>query len=230
MKLKTVVVTGASSGIGKAVATKFVQEGFQVVLAARSFETLQQLEKVLNDQGPGKALAIEMDVSNPNSVKQMIQKAMETFGDIDILVNNAGLMLSAKVTDGNVEAWEDMIDVNVKGILYTTHEVINSMVARKQGHIINLSSVSGQEVTKNSTVYSATKFAVRAITVGLEKELAHSGVRVTNISPGMVETRLMDGLEIKRKPLEPSDIANAIYYAISQPSYVNVNEITVRPV
>ena len=230
MKLKTVVVTGASSGIGKAIATKFVQEGFQVVLAARSFETLQQLEKVLNDQGPGKALAIETDVSNPNSVKQMIQKAMETFGDIDILVNNAGLMLSAKVTDGNVEAWEDMIDVNVKGILYTTQEVINSMVARKQGHIINLSSVSGQEVTKNSTVYSATKFAVRAITVGLEKELAHSGVRVTNISPGMVETRLIDGYELKRKPLEPSDIANAIYYAISQPSYVNVNEITVRPV
>ena len=89
MKLKTVVVTGASSGIGKAIATKFVQEGFQVVLAARSFETLQQLEKVLNDQGPGKALAIETDVSNPNSVKQMIQKAMEAFGDIDILVNNA---------------------------------------------------------------------------------------------------------------------------------------------
>ncbi|MEI3609595.1 SDR family oxidoreductase [Pseudogracilibacillus sp. SO10305] len=230
MNLKTVVVTGASSGIGKAIATKFVQEGFQVVLAARSFETLQQLEKVLNDQGPGKALAIETDVSNPNSVKQMIQKAMEAFGDIDILVNNAGLMLSAKVTDGNVEAWEDMIDVNVKGILYTTQEVINSMVARKQGHIINLSSVSGQEVTKNSTVYSATKFAVRAITVGLEKELAHSGVRVTNISPGMVETRLIDGYELKRKPLEPSDIANAIYYAISQPSYVNVNEITVRPV
>ncbi|MEJ8776672.1 SDR family oxidoreductase [Pseudogracilibacillus sp. ICA-222130] len=230
MKLQTVVVTGASSGIGKEIATKFVQEGFQVILAARSFETLQQLEEILNNQGPGKALAVQTDVSNPNSVKKMIQQGMETFGDIDILVNNAGLMLSAKVTDGNVEAWEDMVDVNVKGILYTTNEVINSMIARKQGHIINVSSVSGQEVTKNSTVYSATKFAVRAITAGLEKELAHTGVRVTNISPGMVETRLIDGYELKRKPLDPTDIANAIYYAISQPSYVNVNEITVRPV
>src|SRR5699024_6471657 len=142
----------------------------------------------------------------------------------------AGLMLSAKVSDGNVEAWDDMIDVNVKGVLYSIHSVLPDMIDQKKGHIVNLSSVSGQEVTKMSAVYSATKFAVRAISNGLEKELAHTGVRVTNISPGMVDTGLLDGYELKRKPLDPSDIANAVFYAVSQPSYVNVNEITVRPV
>src|SRR5699024_10579693 len=124
-----------------------------------------------------------------------------------------------------------MIDVNLKGALYGVHAVVPAMVERSAGHIINISSVSGHEVTKVSSVYSATKFAVRALSMGMEKELAHTGVRVTNISPGMVDTELSDARNKQnRKPLEADDIARAVVYTVSQPDYVNVNEITVRPV
>ncbi|MEI3607841.1 SDR family oxidoreductase [Pseudogracilibacillus sp. SE30717A] len=227
---KTAIVTGASSGIGKAIATKLANEGVNVVLAARREDKLTMLEQQINDQGIGKALAVPTDVSDRNEVETMVEKAKEHFGDIDILVNNAGLMLNALVTEGQVENWEQMIDVNVKGVLYGINAVMPSMLKRETGHIINIASVSGTEVTKRSTVYSATKFAVRAITMGLEKELARTGVRVTNISPGMVDTDLARRQAVDRKMLEATDIANAVFYAIEQPEYVNVNEITVRPV
>src|SRR5690625_2176894 len=160
----------------------------------------------------------------------MVQRGKTHFGDIDIYVNNAGQMLNGVVTEGQLQDWENMIDVNIKGVLYGIHEVIPSMIERKNGHIINIASVSGFEVSKRSTVYSATKFAVRAISMGLEKELAHTGVKVTNVSPGMVDTRLIGDHRSTRKPLDTTDIANAIYYAISQPDHVNMNEITIRPV
>lgn len=125
-----------------------------------------------------------------------------------------------------------MIDVNIKGMLYAIHGVLPSMLERSSGHIINIASVSGFEVTKTSTVYSATKSAVRSISIGLEKELANTGVRVTNISPSMVDTRLgtSSSWNSERKKLEPKDIAKACVFAVTQPDYVNVNEITVRPV
>jgi len=227
---KTAVVTGASSGIGKAIAKKLASEGIQVVLVARTKDKLTTLAKELNEQRDGIALAVPTDIAKQQEVQTMVDKAKDTFGKIDYYVNNAGLMLSARVTDGQMKEWEKMIDVNVKGILYGIHEVLPDMVDREFGHIVNISSVSGLEVTKRSTVYSATKYAVRAISMGLEKELAHTGVRVTNVSPGMVDTRLTERHDINRQPLEPIDIANAIYYALSQPDYVNVNEITVRPV
>jgi len=230
LKNKTAVVTGASSGIGKAIAEKLAKEQMNVVLVARSEGKLTNLADELNAKSGGKAIAIATDVSRQSEVERMVKQTEETFGTIDVYVNNAGLMLNAKVTEGEVDKWEQMVDVNIKGVLYGLHQVIPKMVERKYGHIINISSVSGQEVTKTSTVYSATKFAVRAISMGLEKELAHTGVKVTNISPGMVQTGLLEGYEKKRKPLDPSDVANAIYYAISQPDYVNMNEITIRPV
>src|SRR5690625_543854 len=160
----------------------------------------------------------------------MVHKARQVFGSIDMYVNNAGLMLNAVVTEGKVDEWEQMVDVNIKGVLYGLYQVIPEMIKQQYGHIINISSVSGSEVTKTSTVYSATKFAVRAISIGLEKELAHTGVKVTNVSPGMVDTRLIENNHSKRTPLDTADIANAIYYAISQPDHVNVNELTIRPV
>lgn len=227
---KTAIVTGASSGIGKAIARKFTEAGYDVVLAARSEEKLIALEKELNEAGKGTALAIRTDVSKQTEVEAMVKQAEEKFGDIDIYVNNAGLMKSAAVTDGKVDEWEQMIDVNVKGVLYGIDAVVENMIQRKTGHIINIASVSGLEVTKKSAVYSATKFAVRAISMGLEKELAHTGVRITNISPGMVDTDLTARYKMTRKPLDANDIANAVLYAVTQPSYVNVNEITVRPV
>lgn len=227
---KTAIITGASSGIGKAIARKLAEEGINVVLVARSEDKLSVIANEIKEQKLSKAMFVKTDVSVREEVEQMVEKATKEFGAIDYFVNNAGVMLSAAISDGQVEQWEKMIDVNVKGILYGTNAILPQMLERKTGHIINIASVSGFEVSKKSTVYSATKFAVRAISTGLEKELAHTGVRVTNISPGMVDTPLTTRHHLSRKPLEATDIANAVYYAISQPAYVNVNEITVRPV
>ncbi|MFD2130086.1 SDR family oxidoreductase [Pseudogracilibacillus auburnensis] len=227
---KTAIVTGASSGIGKAIAMKLAEENINVVLVARSEDKLTTLAKEINNKEGANALAIPTDVSKREEVEKMVKEAKKQFGSIDVYINNAGLMLSAAVTDGQINDWEQMIDVNMKGVLYGIHAVVPEMKERKTGHLINIASVSGIEVTKKSTVYSATKFAVRAISMGLEKELAHTGVRVTNISPGMVDTNLTRRHTIQRKPLAPEDLANAVFYALTQPTYVNVNEITVRPV
>lgn len=228
---KTAIITGASSGIGAKIAEQFASEGANVVLAARRKEKLTMVAEAINAKGNGQALAVVTDVSNRADVEDMVKQARNAFGVVDIYVNNAGLMLESVVKEGNVEAWESMIDVNIKGVLYGINAVLPSMVERETGHIVNISSVSGQEVTKTSTVYSATKFAARALSMGLEKELAKTGVRVTNVSPGMVDTDLMaDNKPKDRKPLNTDDIANAIVYAVTQPEHVNVNEITVRPV
>lgn len=229
---KTAIVTGASSGIGAGIAIELAKEGANVVLAARSKEKLIEVEKEIIAQGNGQVLAVQTDVANKQNIETLVKKAEETFHHVDILVNNAGQMLSGSVRSGKVEEWEKMIDVNVKGMLFGVDSVLPSMLERSSGHIINIASVSGFEVTKVSTVYSATKFAVRAISTGLEKELARTGVRVTNISPGMVDTTLGNDSASNndRKKLEPKDIAKAVVYAVTQPDYVNVNEITVRPV
>lgn len=227
-------MTGASSGIGRTIARHLAEAGANVVLAARSEDKLRDLEKEINEQQSGQALAVQTDVSNRSDIQAMVKQAKDTYGQVDIYVNNAGVMLEATVQGGNVDGWEQMIDVNIKGVLYGIHEVIPGMVNRGTGHIINIASVSGHEVTKKSTVYSATKSAVKIISMGLEKELARTGVRVTNISPGMVDTDLASWRSSNhssdRKPLHTNDIAKAVVYAVTQPDYVNVNEITVRPV
>src|SRR5690625_83988 len=231
LKGKTAVVTGASSGIGAAIAKELAKEGANVVLVARTLDKLNEVENDINALKKGKAHSVIADVSNKEDVDAMVSSAKEAFGHIDILVNNAGQMLTGAVRSGKVEEWEKMIDVNIKGVLYGIDAVLPDMVERETGHIINIASVSGHEVTKHSTVYSGTKYAVRAISMGSEKELARTGVRVTNISPGMVATRLSEGNTWNgRKKLEAADIGQAVVYAVTQPDYVNVNEITVRPV
>ena len=232
LKGKTAVVTGASSGIGKSIAFHLAKEGANVVLGARRMERLQSIEQEINNgENYGNAVSVVTDVTDQEDMEKLAAKAREVFGNIDILVNNAGLVGSGTVLDGEPSKWDRMIDTNIKGVLYGVDAVLPGMLKRNDGHIVNVSSVSGHEVTKKSTVYSATKFAVRAISMGLEKELARTGVRVTNISPGMVETeRNAEHLPQDRKPLQPEDIAKAVVYAVSQPDYVNVNEITVRPI
>ncbi|MBY7143822.1 SDR family oxidoreductase [Virgibacillus sp. NKC19-3] len=228
---KTAIITGASSGIGATIAEHLANEGANVVLAARRKEKLTSVANNINAKDGGEALAVQVDVSNRSDVENLVKQATNAYGDIDIYVNNAGLMLRSVVQEGYVEDWEDMIDVNIKGVLYGINAVLPRMIECSQGHIVNISSVSGQEVTKSSTVYSATKFAARALSMGMEKELARTGVRVTNLSPGMVDTDQTAGNKPKdRKPLETDDIAKAVVYAVTQPDYVNVNEITVRPV
>lgn len=140
-------------------------------------------------------------------------------------------MLSSKITDYQVDEWDSMIDVNIKGTLYTAQVALPTMLEQSSGHLINIASISGFEVTKSSTIYSATKARVHTITQGLEKELAKTGVKVTSISPGMVDTAITAAYNpTDRKKLEPQDIAEAVLYALTQPKHVNVNEITVRPV
>lgn len=227
---KTAIVTGASSGIGTAIVTELRKEGANVVLAARNKE---KLDNIVTEVGESEnILCVQTDVTKQQDVDFLAERARQVFGSIDIYVNNAGKMGSSRVLDGEFSDWDQMIDINIKGVLYGIHSVLPEMLERKNGHIVNIASDSGFEVIERLTVYCATKFAVRAISTGLEKELANTGVRTTNISPGMVETPLSSKspFEADRKKLEPTDIAKAVIYAITQPEHVNVNEVTVRPV
>ncbi|HCZ1816462.1 TPA: SDR family oxidoreductase [Staphylococcus aureus] len=225
---KVAVVTGASSGIGEAIATLLHEEGAKVVLAGRNKEKLQN---VANQLSQDSVKVVPTDVTNKEEVDELIKIAQQTFGGLDIVINSAGQMLSSKITDYQVDEWDSMIDVNIKGTLYTAQAALPTMLEQSSGHLINIASISGFEVTKSSTIYSATKAAVHTITQGLEKELAKTGVKVTSISPGMVDTAITAAYNpTDRKKLEPQDIAEAVLYTLTQPKHVNVNEITVRPV
>ena len=225
---KIAVVTGAGSGIGEAIATLLHEEGAKVVLAGRNKDKLQN---VANQLAQDSVKVVPTDVTKKEEVDELIKIAQQTFGGLDIVINSAGQMLSSKITDYQVDEWDSMIDVNIKGTLYTAQAALPTMLEQSSGHLINIASISGFEVTKSSTIYSATKVAVHTITQGLEKELAKTGVKVTSISPGMVDTAITAAYNpTDRKKLEPQDIAEAVLYALTQPKHVNVNEITVRPV
>ncbi|HBM7903231.1 TPA: SDR family oxidoreductase [Staphylococcus aureus] len=225
---KIAVVTGAGSGIGEAIATLLHEEGAKVVLAGRNKDKLQN---VANQLAQDSVKVVPTDVTKKEEVDELIKMAQQTFGGLDIVINSVGQMLSSKITDYQVDEWDSMIDVNIKGTLYTAKAALPTMLEQSSGHLINIASISGFEVTKSSTIYSATKAAVHTITQGLEKELAKTGVKVTSISPGMVDTAITATYNpTDRKKLEPQDIAEAVLYALTQPKHVNVNEITVRPV
>ncbi|HDF7298925.1 TPA: SDR family oxidoreductase [Staphylococcus aureus] len=225
---KVAVVTGAGSGIGEAIATLLHEEGAKVILAGRNKDKLQN---VANQLAQDSVKVVPTDVTKKEEVDELIKIAQQTFGGLDIVINSAGQMLSSKITDYQVDEWDSMIDSNIKGTLYTAQAALPTMLEQSSGHLINIASISGFEVTKSSTIYSATKAAVHTITQGLEKELAKTGVKVTSISPGMVDTAITAAYNpTDRKKLEPQDIAEAVLYALTQPKHVNVNEITVRPV
>ncbi|HHE6292297.1 TPA: SDR family oxidoreductase [Staphylococcus aureus] len=225
---KIAVVTGAGSGIGEAIATLLHEEGVKVILAGRNKDKLQN---VANQLAQDSVKVVPTDVTKKEEVDELIKIAQQTFGGLDIVINSAGQMLSSKITDYQVDEWDSMIDVNIKGTLYTAQAALPTMLEQSSGHLINIASISGFEVTKSSTIYSATKAAVHTITQGLEKELAKTGVKVTSISPVMVDTAITAAYNpTDRKKLEPQDIAEAVLYALTQPKHVNVNEITVRPV
>ncbi|CXM21074.1 SDR family oxidoreductase [Staphylococcus aureus] len=225
---KVAVVTGAGSGIGEAIATLLHEEGVKVILAGRNKDKLQN---VANQLAQDSVKVVPTDVTKKEEVDELIKIAQQTFGGLDIVINSAGQMLSSKITDYQVDEWDSMIDVNIKGTLYTAQAALPTMLEQSSGHLINIASISGFEVTKSSTIYSATKAAVHTIAQGLEKELAKTGVKVTSISPGMVDTAITAAYNpTDRKKLEPQDIAEAVLYALTQPKHVNVNEITVRPV
>ncbi|PBB06654.1 MULTISPECIES: SDR family oxidoreductase [Salimicrobium] len=236
---KTAIITGASSGIGKAVAHHLAGQGANVVLAARRSDRLQELaDEVKNEHNTG-VKVVETDVTKKEDLENLVSETKSEFDSVDIFINNAGVMLLSFLKNDHVDEWEQMVDVNIKGVLFGVHAVLPTMVEQESGHIINISSVAGHEVFPSSAVYSATKYAVRALSMGMEKELSRTGVRVTNISPGAVDTELTDHITdgdvfdmfkgASSKTLKAEDIAKAVTYAVTQPDYVDVNEVMVRP-
>ena len=237
---KVAVVTGASSGIGEATAEALAAEGASVVVAARREDRLADLSRRIEETG-GKVLAAACDVADEGQAHGLIQKARERFGRVDILVNNAGVMLLSTVGKGLSDQWRQMFDVNVLGLLYTTDAAIETMKRQGGGHLVNVSSVAGRKVTRNSSgVYAGSKFAVGAISEGLRQELLEDNIRVTIVEPGAVATELTDHITdedaresvaglLNLERLQSEDIANAIVYAVTQPDRVSVNEILIRP-
>jgi NADP-dependent 3-hydroxy acid dehydrogenase YdfG len=236
---KVVVITGASSGLGEATARLLAAEGASVVMGARRVERLKSLAGELTGKG-GKALAVATDVTDREQVKGLVDAAVQAFGRIDVIVNNAGLMPQAPLERLKVDEWDQMIDVNIKGVLYGIAAVLPYMQRQNSGHIINVSSVAGHKVGPGFTVYAATKHAVRALSEGLRQEVKPYNLRTTVISPGAVATELPssvtepDVAERLRKfyaeVAVPADsFARAVAFAISQPEDVDINEILFRP-
>lgn len=235
---KVIIITGASSGIGRSTAKKLAQEGAKVVLAARREERLVELAKEIRSMG-GSAVYKVTDVTSRKNVEELVSYTLETYGQIDVLFNNAGIMPLSYMKNGRVEEWDQMIDVNIKGVLHGVGAILPHMLERNSGHIITTSSVAGHGIFPSGTVYCATKFAARVIMEGLAKELVKTQIRTTTISPGVVDTELPDLIAdaevrpIFENPDLPSiksdHIANAVYFALSQPPSVAVNEIIIRP-
>ena len=237
---KVAVVTGASSGIGEDTVRALAAEGASVVAGARRKERLDGLVEEVSKDG-GRAIAVECDVTDESQARNLVHRAVEEYGSIDILVNNAGVMLLSTVGKGLSDQWRQMFEVNVMGLLYATEAAIGHMKEQGSGHLVNISSVAGRKVTRDSSgVYAGTKHAVNAISEGLRQELLEDNIRVTIVGPGAVATELPDHitdedaraglsglLELER--LEAEDIAQAIVYAVTQPGRVSVNEILMRP-
>lgn len=231
---KVILITGASSGIGEACAKRLSQQGAKLVLAARRADRLAKLAAELGDD----VLWAATDVTRLEDLQALAASAQQRFGRIDVLINNAGIMPISMLAQGQVEDWNRMIDVNIKGVLNGIHAVLNGMLAQGSGHIITISSVAGLTVGPGSAVYSATKFAVRAISEGLRQECAGK-VRVTSICPGLVTSELTESITVPafkeraqklyEGAISADAIADAVIYAISQPEQVAINEIVVRP-
>lgn len=236
---KVVIITGASSGIGEATAKELASKGAKLILAARREDRLKRLQQDIQNTG-GQAIYKITDVTSNEQMEELAEVALKEFGKIDVLVNNAGVMPHSFLYKKKIDDWNKMIDVNIKGVLYGIAAVLPTMRERKSGHIINLSSVAGYFVGPGSTVYAGTKFAVRAISEGLRKEEAGNNIRSTIISPGAVQSELINLItDTDLKPgidklyeevaIDAESIAHAISFAIEQPSNVAINEMIIRP-
>ncbi|HEA20896.1 hypothetical protein LCGC14_1811570 [marine sediment metagenome] len=240
IKNKTVIITGASSGIGEATALKLSEAGAHVVLTARREDRLNELKEKITKKG-GKALVVTGDVTNTSDWEKLVEKTLAEFDSIDALINNAGLMPLSYVEKFKTDEWMKMIDVNIKGVLNGVAAVLPTMIENKRGHIINISSSAAHNYFPGGAVYCATKSAVKMFSEGLRQELAPEyGINVTSIEPGAVSTELMDTItdedikeEMKQMQkmifLEAEDIAEAIHYSLSQPARANINDVFIMP-
>jgi 3-hydroxy acid dehydrogenase/malonic semialdehyde reductase len=242
LKGKTVFITGASAGIGAATALAFAAEGARLLLSARRKDKLAAVAAAALEGGAEAVHTLTLDVRNREAVQSAIDALPEAWARIDVLVNNAGLSRGLeKLYMGQIEDWEEMIDTNVKGLLYVSRAVVPGMVERGSGHVVNLGSTAGEITYPGGAVYCASKAAERAINDGLRQDLLGTPVRVTSIDPGMVETdfsrvRFHGDEERAAKvyqgitPLTPEDVADAILWAVSRPAHVNIARVLLTPV
>ncbi|MDP3915148.1 MAG: SDR family oxidoreductase [Bacteroidota bacterium] len=239
IKGKVVVITGASSGMGEAAAIHLAKLGAAVVLGARRTDRIEKLANEIQESG-GKALAIATDVTQRDQVKKLVDSAVEKFGRVDVILNNAGIMPLSPMDRLNVDEWDMMIDVNIKGVLNGIAAVLPYMKEQKFGQIINTSSVAGHKVFNGSAVYSATKYAVRALTEGLRMEVKPYNIRTTIVCPGAVKTELLEHISeadiqqankdyVGEVGISPDSFARVVAFAISQPEDVDINEVIFRP-
>lgn len=238
---KTIMVTGATAGFGKAIAIKFAGNGFRVIITGRRKDRLSQLEMELAGKFKTDVLSLNFDVRNRKDVADAISSLPEEWKKIDILVNNAGLAAGLDHIDaGNIDDWDRMIDTNVKGLLYVTRAVAPLMVAENAGHIFNISSIAGKEEYENGNVYCASKHAVDSLSRSMRIDLLKHNIKVTNIAPGMAETEFsivrFKGDQERAKsvykgfdPMTGEDIADVIYYCASMPSRVCINDLVITP-
>ncbi|PRT54007.1 hypothetical protein B9G98_01627 [Wickerhamiella sorbophila] len=234
VKGKVIVITGASSGLGLVAAREFAKLGAKVVVGARRLDRLNELVKEL---GQPEATAVKVDVTKREQVENLVQTALDIYGRIDVLVNNAGYMPLSYMEKCKVDEWDATIDINIKGVLYGVAAIIPVFKKQKSGQIINVSSVAGHNVLMGGAVYSASKYAVRAISEGLRQELKPYNVRVLNVSPGATESDLLQGItdedinsrlaNIQRVPA--TVFSDALIFAVNQPENVDINEIIFRP-
>ncbi len=241
LKQKIVCITGASSGIGAACAREFARRGAALLLAARRKERLSSLAAELSTEHRVRTHVVQLDVTLQKDVEQAFSALPPEWKDIDILVNNAGLSRGLdKLHEGKIQDWEEMIDTNIKGLLYVSRAVAPRMVERKCGHIINLGSIAGHQVYPGGNVYCATKYAVAAISQGLKMDFLGTGVRVCSVDPGLVETEFSEvryrgdkaraaKTYLNMRPLRPGDIADIIVFCATRPPHVDISEVVVMP-
>jgi NADP-dependent 3-hydroxy acid dehydrogenase YdfG len=236
---KVIVITGASSGMGAAAARHLATKGASVVLGARRANRIESLAADITEAG-GRATAVVTDVTNRDDLRKLVDTAVATYGRIDVLINNAGVMPLSPLERLRIDEWDQMIDVNLKGVLYGIAAALPYMKEQKSGHIINLSSVAGHKLFSGSAVYSATKFGVRALSEGLRQEMAPYNIRTTIISPGAVKTELLDHISeqdvqkanqdyVAQVGVPAETFARIVAFAISEPEEVGINEILFRP-
>jgi 3-hydroxy acid dehydrogenase / malonic semialdehyde reductase len=241
LKNKIVFITGASSGIGRACAKAFAREGANLILTARRIKLLDELAAELMKTYGNKVYTAQLDIRNFDNVSKIIDSLGSDWKDIDILVNNAGVGRGMnKLYNDNHYYWEEMIDTNIKGLLFVTRKIVPGMVKRNQGHVINIGSIAGHQAYCGGSVYCSTKHAVKAITQSLRLDLLDKNIRVSSIDPGIVETdffkvRFYGDLDRVKEffkgiiPLKPDDVAETVVFCATRPSHVNINEIIILP-
>lgn len=238
IKGKVVAITGASSGIGKAIAIELAKNGAKVVLAARRTERLKLLVEEIKSTG-GMAICTKIDVKNKADLVQLVNTAVEQYGKLDVIVNNAGISQLSRIDELDIEGWEEMIDINLKGVLYGMSAAIPVFKQQQSGHVVNIISTAGLSIVPTMGVYAGTKNAIRTIAEAFRQE-SDGNIRITGISPGFVKTDFADNIKneemktaiqkrMEEIAIDPIAIANAVIYAVSQPDDVEIGDIVIRP-